>query len=250
MIETLEEMGGSRLAPHQELGFTCRPGLACFGACCRDKRLPLWPYDSLRLGRALGLAAEEFLATWAELEEDPRSGWPALRIKLTPEGICPFLGEDGCRVYADRPACCRIYPLAWAVAAGEPDGEPRQVYLRVAAPGCLGWDQAAGPTVAEWVAGQGLLPFQAANLRLLGLLMHPARRGRVRLTPPQTHAYLAALYNPAAFRPLVADPAFAARFGLPTERVARALADDEELIHLGQDWLAGQFFGAAAADRP
>jgi Fe-S-cluster containining protein len=27
------------------------------------------------------------------------------------EGRCVFLGEDGCRVYGDRPLLCRMYPF-------------------------------------------------------------------------------------------------------------------------------------------
>ena len=27
------------------------------------------------------------------------------------DGVCFFLGDDGCRVYLDRPAGCRFYPL-------------------------------------------------------------------------------------------------------------------------------------------
>ena len=39
---------------------------------------------------------------------------PIVKLKMGGEdgtGACPFLAEEGCTVYADRPAACRYYPL-------------------------------------------------------------------------------------------------------------------------------------------
>lgn len=118
MIEEEGGLAGRRLAPGKRLRFACGPGLACFNACCRDKRLPLLPYDLLRLRRGLGLPSDRVLAEHAELETDPVSGWPALRIRLGEGGACPFVSAQGCTIYAHRPTCCRIYPLARAPGPG------------------------------------------------------------------------------------------------------------------------------------
>ncbi|HET6921894.1 MAG TPA: YkgJ family cysteine cluster protein, partial [Anaeromyxobacteraceae bacterium] len=115
MIEAASDLAGRQLAPGEPFPFRCHPGLACFNSCCRDKRLMLLPYDVLRLARGLRVATGEFLAEHVELETDPGSGWPALRIRLAADGRCPFVGEAGCSVYRDRPTCCRIYPLARGV---------------------------------------------------------------------------------------------------------------------------------------
>ncbi|MCF8034325.1 MAG: YkgJ family cysteine cluster protein [Desulfarculaceae bacterium] len=243
MIETSGELQGRPLAPDQSFCFACRPGLACFNSCCTGKRLPLLPYDFLRLRQALDLPAAEVLSRHVELEADPVSGWPALRIKLTPEGACPFVSEQGCAVYLDRPTCCRIYPLARAVRPGKGGRPPREVFLRQDTPGCLGWDQPEELTIAAWTLDQGLAPYQAANNQAMGLFMHPARQGEVSLNDQQTHAFISALYNLEAFRPLAASPGFGEKFGFSQERLAEALADDEALLSLGVDWLTGVFFG-------
>lgn len=244
MIERGGELGGRRLAPGERFRFACRPGLACFNTCCRDKRLPLLPYDFLRLRRALGLPPAQVLADHAELEADPVSGWPALRLRLTAEGVCPLVTPQGCSVYAHRPTCCRVYPLARAVRPGQGGQAPREIFLRQDTPGCLGWDQPQELDAAAWVEQQGLAPYQTANNYGLRLFLHPARRGPVSLDERQAHAFISALYNLEAFRPLAASPGFGERFGFDDERIARALADEEELLKLGVDWLAGVLFGA------
>ncbi len=244
MIERGGELGGRRLAPGERFRFACRPGLACFNTCCRHKRLSLLPYDLLRLRRALVLPAASVLAQYTELEADPVSGWPAPRIKLSPSGVCPFVTPQGCAVYPHRPTCCRVYPLARAVRPSREGQAPQEVFLRQETPGCLGWDQPQELEVAAWVEQQGLAPYQAVNNYCLRLYLHPSRQGEVSLDQAQTHAFISALYNLEAFRPLAASPGFGDRFGFGRERVARALEDEEALLKLGVDWLAAAFFGS------
>lgn len=242
MIETEEQMGGRRLAPGETFCFACRAELACFNSCCRNKRLPLWPYDVLRLRLGLGLDSSEVLARHGELEFDPNSGWPALRLRLDDQGRCPLLGPQGCTVYAHRPAACRVYPLAWALAPGADGGRGREIFLRQKTPGCLGWTQDREHTTASWVEDQGLADYLEANSRFLDLWFHPGRRGRLKLSGPQTHAVIAALYNLDVFRRMAADPAFLQDAGLDPARAARAAHDDLELLLLGRDWLMARLF--------
>ena len=243
MIESGEQLEGRRLAPGESFSFACRPGLACFNTCCAHKRLLLLPYDLLRLRRGLGLDSATVLERFVELDLDPVSGWPVLRLRLDDQGRCPFVGPQGCGVYAHRPAACRVYPLARAVAPG-PDGRPaREVFLAQEAPGCLGWDQRRSLTVEAWVADQGLGPFQEANDALLGLFCHPRRHGRLELEPAQIHGVILALYNLDVFRRLAAQPEMARRQGLPEVRLPGALASDEALLDLGRDWLLNRLFG-------
>lgn len=242
MIETDGDLAGRRLDPTAPFPFRCHPALACFNACCRDKRLTLLPYDVLRLARALRRPTDEVLASYGTLEIDPRSGWPALRIALAADGRCPFVGGRGCAVYEDRPTCCRIYPLARAVSL-DAAGEPHDIILVETSPrGCLGFDGGDPATTVEaWAAGQGLAPYRAANDRMARLFLHPRRP--LSLSSEQVHAVIMALYNLDVFRRAVARPDFGARFGLDDAVVARALSSDEALLDLGQDWLTVQLFG-------
>lgn len=241
MIEAASELLGRRLRPDQALPFRCHPGLACFNSCCRGKRLTLLPYDVLRLRRALGCTSARFLAERGVLEIEPASGWPTLRLGLREDGRCPFVGAGGCGVYRDRPTCCRIYPLARAVGL-DGAGEPTEALLvEEVGAGCQGFGAPGGQTVAAWTREQGLDEYRAANDRLARLFLHPRRPRPLSLAPPEVHAVVMALYNLDVFRAFVGRPGFAGRWAMPD--VARALASDEALLELGQDWLAARLFG-------
>lgn len=242
MIEARSEVSGRRLGPADPLAFRCHPGIACFNSCCRNKRLGLLPYDALRLRRALALRSDELLAAHAELELEP-SGWPTVRIRLADDGRCPFVHAEGCGVYRDRPTCCRIYPLARAVSL-DAAGEPTSFFVAEDTGGrCLGFGAADAPTVDGWARGQGLDAYRAANDRLTRLLLHPRRPRPLSLAPAELHAAVMALYNVDVFREYAARPGFAAEAGVPGTRVEGALASDEALLELGQDWLARRLFG-------
>jgi Fe-S-cluster containining protein len=241
MIENQSQTGGAPLEPGQRFCFACRPELACFNTCCRDKRLPLWPYDVLRLCRALEAPSSQILEQYAELEMDPVSGWPALRLRLDSQGRCPFVSPAGCAVYAHRPAACRIYPLARLARPGTAGGPPEVVYMRQETKGCLGWDQSVEHDLADWDADQELAEYHHYNDALLPLLFHPKRKGRLNLNPRQLHAVILALYNPEMLRASLSQPVLRDKFD--SHRLNTAQQNAEELLLLGRDFLIEQLFG-------
>ncbi len=242
MIETETELTGRLVGASDPLPFRCHPGLACFNSCCRDKHLMLLPFDVLRMSRGLGCGSAEFLAQRVELEIEPSSGWPTLRLKLEPDGRCPFVGEAGCGVYANRPACCRIYPLGRAVRLDQ-GGEPREAFVAIdTGESCLGFGAQGNGTVEEWVRGQGFDEYKVANDAMARLFLDPRRPRPLSLSSDEVHAVVMALYNVDVFREFVAQPGFAARAGVESARVERALASDEALLELGRDWLSARLF--------
>jgi Fe-S-cluster containining protein len=73
--------------------------------CCRTLGPVFTDEDIARIARHLGIAQDEFIATY--LEPDELDAW--YRIKTTP---CPFLGEDSkCTIYDVRPEKCQGYPF-------------------------------------------------------------------------------------------------------------------------------------------
>lgn len=242
MIESEEQLDGERLAPGETFSFSCHAGLGCFNSCCRDKRLPLLPYDLLRLRRGLELSSDQLLERFAVMEMDPASGWPALRLGLDPEGRCPLVGPNGCTVYQHRPTCCRIYPLARAVRQ-HGGGGVEELFLRTETTGCEGWDQPHQLTVERWMEDQGLAEYRQANNRLLSFLLDPRAGRPMELDERQIGGVILGLYNLDQFRQLAAQDNFAGRFELEPEMVVQALDSDEALLELAQDWLTTQFFG-------
>ena len=71
--------------------------------CCKIVSPLLKPGDIKRLATHLGLSVEEFIDEY--LAEDEES--EGHRFKSTP---CPFLDNNLCTVYPQRPGDCRSYP--------------------------------------------------------------------------------------------------------------------------------------------
>ena len=84
--------------------FSCHNALSCFNTCCRNKHLPLTPYDILRIKGSLGIHSDDFLARYVVYRPDPESGFPILSIKMLQENtVCPFVTAEGVR-HLPRPA--------------------------------------------------------------------------------------------------------------------------------------------------
>ena len=117
-----------RLGPDSKFQFKCHKGVKCFNQCCRDINIILTPYDIIKLKTRLGLSSEEFLALYTEPQILEKTDLPVVMLKLLDEEgsdsdrkACPFVREDGCLVYEDRPTTCRYYPLGVASLSHKED---------------------------------------------------------------------------------------------------------------------------------
>jgi len=157
---------------------------AC-GRCCYHKRIPLGPYDVLRLARHGKLGTGEFLRRHVA----PDGPWLASR----PDGSCVFLDGGRCTVHADRPLACRVYPLGRWVAADEVETF-RTLRLHPQSAGRYGQDG----TVAGFLERQGLSPYFDAVDRLQSLFyrLFDALQGVLPARPELRQVTEAALLAP------------------------------------------------------
>jgi uncharacterized protein len=79
--------------------------------CCKTVRPTFDEEEIDRLAKRLGIERREFIDRY--LEPNERGEDNPWRTRTTP---CPFLKDDRCSVYEDRPADCRGYPYLY-----EPD---------------------------------------------------------------------------------------------------------------------------------
>ena len=101
-----------RLESVHPFKFRCHPGVSCFTGCCRDITILLTPYDVLRLKKGLGISSDQFLEEHTIII--PKKGLliPMVVLKMNEtDKRCPFVTDEGCTVYHDRPWPCRMYPL-------------------------------------------------------------------------------------------------------------------------------------------
>jgi len=224
--------------------FSCRKDLACFNTCCGNKDLVLTPYDVLRLKNALTLHSDEFLTQHTLYRLDPVSGFPVVTLKMTddPGRPCPFVGEQGCGVYQDRPTACRLYPLARATSGGASTTSREEFFFLLDTPKCLGIMESQTVSLETWLKDQGLHPYTEANNQMLDLVFRHHRDRCQPLEDRQLQKIFVACYNLDVFRDFVLKPGTPNIIEIDAETRQRISRDDTELLGLGFLYLRGGLF--------
>ncbi len=232
-----------RLCLTDTFRFSCHSDLSCFNRCCRNKHLPLTPYDILRIRKALGLHSDHFLETYALYRSDPHSGFPVLSVKMgDEEGECPFVGPDGCTIYHDRPTACRLFPLGRSSGIGRGGTTREEFFYLLDTPGCEGIKEKKVQSVKDWTDDQGLLPYIDMNDKMLGLLFHPRRDRSRRLDQGQQQKVMVACYNVDLFREFVFKTGFLEQYQIGRETRNTVAENDTALLALGFTYLDQTLF--------
>ncbi|MCD6297338.1 MAG: YkgJ family cysteine cluster protein [Deltaproteobacteria bacterium] len=224
--------------------FSCHKDLACFNTCCRNKHLPLTPYDILRLKNALNLHSDEFLSRYTVYSLDQDSGFPIISLGMgdAPQKACPFVAPEGCRVYNDRPMACRLFPLGRLSGIDHGRMAKEEFYYLLDIPGCLGFGEKKIRTVEEWRNNQGLLPYTEINDRMLDLVFHPGRDRTKPLDERQLQKVMVACYNLDVFREFVFETGFLDSYEIDKETCSKIKNDDTDLLNLGFAYLGRALF--------
>ncbi|MBN2243318.1 MAG: YkgJ family cysteine cluster protein [Acidobacteria bacterium] len=232
-----------RLGPDDRFAFRCCQSLECFTSCCRDVSIVLTPYDIIRMKRALEIDSSSFLDKYTISPFTRDQKIPAVLLKMDPQTkSCPFVSsEKGCRIYANRPWACRMYPLGMA----EPDNptpEDRRFYFLLKEDNCLGHREGRSITVAEWIADQGIEEYEAYGAPFKELMLHPFWNGGETLQPEQIDMYHMACYDLDRFRRFVFETSFLRLFDIDEARIEAMRTDDLELSDFAMQWLKFSLF--------
>ncbi|MBN2124371.1 MAG: YkgJ family cysteine cluster protein [Deltaproteobacteria bacterium] len=216
--------------------FHCHPGLSCFTRCCGDITIVLTPYDVLRLKNNLGISSDEFLEKHTIVVSKEKRLLPIVILKMD-EGDkrCPFVTEDGCVVYPDRPWPCRMYPLNIA-----DDGT---FHLITDSEHCKGLEETKEKKIEDWLAEQAIEPYEAMNELFAGITRPLMAQDLDIDNPDITKMTFMALYNLDRFRDFVFSSSFLNRFDVEPDRVEKIKKDDLELLKFAVDWVKFGLFG-------
>ncbi len=238
--DSLDSLPGRRMADEERFRFECRPDLACFGLCCRNLNLFLYPYDVARLRKNLGITSGEFVDRHTHAVLRPGSHFPdvLLAMEENEEKTCPFLSQGLCRVYPDRPDACRTFPLEMGAWTDE-RGENREVVLFRPPDFCLGKDQERTFTAETWERDQNALVHHRMTRQWGRLLAHFTEDpwGGEGPSGPRARMAFMATYNPDEFRRFVRESSFLKRYRVPGNVVKKIRSDDLELLSLGMEWV-------------
>ena len=227
------------------MGFECASQNPCFNECCRDLNQALTPYDILRMKIALGKDSNSFLREYTSLHNGPESGLPIVTFKPNPATghACPFVKEDGCGVYEDRPASCRMYPLARAIARDRVTGDVKEFFALIEEDHCKGFGREGGRTIAQWLHGQKVDGHNQENDKLMALisLKNQIRPGS--MAGAESDIFYTALYDMDTFRNQIFVEGLLGDLDVGEKIMAAIKEDDLSLLNFGIAWVKYKLFG-------
>jgi len=235
-----------RLGPDDTFKFACHPGISCFNKCCGDVNIFLSPYDVLRMKRRLGMTSSEFLDKYTLLPVQKGMKTPVvvLRMKDDDAKTCPFLTDEGCGIYSDRPWPCRMYPLGLAASKDTPDGwRGERFYFVMQEEGCQGLCEAKEWTVRQWLEDQGIDEYDEWGEAFKELSLHDFFETGGTLTPDKMHMLFVGCYDLDKFREFVFESTLLDRFEVDEEFVREMRYNEESLLRFAFLWLRFSLFG-------
>jgi uncharacterized protein len=231
-----------RMGPEDSFTFGCHRSLDCFTRCCSDVSIVLTPYDVLRLKRALRTDSSEFLDKYTLSPFTEEQKIPAVILRMDPETRkCPFVTDQGCSVYADRPWACRMYPLGVAEPKN-PSPSDQAFHFLVREDICHGHGQGQSYTVRQWLADQGIEEYQMMGASFRDLMLHDFWDKGEALTPQKMDMYYMACFDLDRFRRFVFETRFLSLFLVDEARMEALRTDDEELLEFAMQWLRFSLF--------
>ena len=247
----MENSGGvagiqpEKLGPDNQFNFNCHSKVSCFTKCCRGIKITLTPYDVIRLKTRLGLPSQEFLAIYTVPHLLEKTDLPMITLKLMEdeEESCPFVRDDGCLIYSDRPTTCRYYPLGVATLVHKEGAEDAGFYFFVNEPHCRGFEEDKEWTVKEWRKDQGVDIYDEINEWWTDLVVRKRSfPPNIKLTDQAKKMFFLVSYNIDKFRAFVFESSFLDRYEVDEETIRKIKADDIELLKFGLKWMRDVLF--------
>jgi Fe-S-cluster containining protein len=216
--------------------FRCHKGIQCFTKCCSNIDILLTPYDVVRLKKRLGMTSDVFLEAYTYMDVDPKTSHPHAMLKMgdDKDRTCPFLSDEGCTVYTDRPANCRYYPVGQGTMNKEvKDGtRTEEFYFFVKEKHCLGYNEKKEWTIKSWREDQGVDEYDKVNSGWKSLQLRKNLPGKELEESKQFQFYMAS-YDLDRFKRYIFESDFLNIFDIDEETQKKIREDEVELIQFG-----------------
>jgi uncharacterized protein len=234
-----------RFSLDSEFRFLCHKDVKCFTKCCRGIKISLTPYDIIRLKNRLELSSDDFLAIYTEPHLLEKTNLPIVTLKLLDDDkkSCPFVRDDGCLVYSDRPTTCRYYPLGVASLAHKDGSDDKEFYFFVNEPHCMGFEESKEWTVRKWREDQGVDIHDGINAQWTDLIVRKRSfPPNVMLTDQAKKMFFMVSYNIDKFREFIFESTFLERHDIDDKTIENIKKDEIELLKFGTKWLKSLLF--------
>ena len=234
-----------RLSHDSRFKFKCHPGVACFTQCCRGISIILTPYDVMRLKTRLDLPSDQFLALYTKPHLLEKTDIPVVTLKHLDDDqeSCPFVRDDGCIIYQDRPTACRYYPLGVASLQHKEGADDEGFFFFINEPHCKGFEEDRAWTVRQWREDQGVDLRDEVNAEWTDLVVHKRSfPPNIKLTEQAKKMFFMVSYDIDKFRRFVFDSTFLERIPVDAKKREELAADDVRLLKFGVNWLKSILF--------
>ena len=226
--------------------FRCYKGIECFNAFCRNIDITLTPYDILRLKQRLGISSTEFLAKYTYPFEFNKNSIAGVKFKTVEAGTaCPFMNEEGCSVYSDRPTACRYYPVGLLSMRRADENFDTASYAMVQEDHCKGHFEEREISIKDYRKEQEVEDYDehGRGWRQLILKMKSAGPSIGTLSKKSLQLFFMACYDLDRFREFVKSEGFSATFELDEATRKTLYEDDLELLKFGDRLIRQVMFG-------
>jgi Fe-S-cluster containining protein len=243
--EAMAQIDPVRFGPDNRFRFRCHSKVSCFTQCCRGINIILTPYDIIQLKNRLNLSSDEFLAIYTQPKILEKTDLPVVGLKLLDDErqSCPFVRDDGCIVYTDRPTSCRYYPLGVASLVHKEGADDEGFYFFVHESHCKGFEEDTEWRVRDWRKDQGVDQHDEINAEWTDLVVRKRSfPANIKLTDKSKQMFFMASYNIDQFRRFVFDSSFLDRYEVDPETVAAIRDDEVALLKFGLKWLRTVLF--------
>jgi hypothetical protein len=248
MEDIIKTLSGNPVQPirmdlDSKFSFMCHKGLECFTQCCGKIDIFITPYDVVRIKNRLGITSGEFLVNYVQLMELKKSKLPLYMLKMTKEGRCPFVTEEGCTIYSDRPVVCRYYPIGFGLLKSKEVGGG-DFFFPIKEHYCKGYEEEKEWTIREWREAQEINIFDFINKDWFDIVL-----SKKLLAPDfkpdqkSVSLYLMCSYDIDNFRKFVFESRFLSLYDVDEETVEIIKEDETELLKFAHKWLHGVLFG-------
>jgi len=234
-----------RLNKESKFTFGCNKNVSCFNKCCSDVNIFLTPYDIIRLKNRLKISSQVFLDKYTLLPIDEKQNHPVVMLKMDNDEnkSCPFVTEEGCSVYEDRPWSCRMFPLGVASPKETDENGDGEFYFLLEESVCRGFEEDTNWTIDKWMKGQKVAEYTEMGEHFKEISLHEYFKQKKQLEPAKLEMFYTVCYNIDKFREFVFQSTFFKRFKVDEEIVKKIKEDDKELLLFGFNWLRYCLFG-------
>lgn len=218
--------------------FYCGKDVECFNLCCRDINLYLTPYDILRIKRRLGMSSREFLKLYTLPLFSEQVGHPVILLKMIPDETrnCPFVSEDGCLIYSDRPWSCRSFPLEHISDSRYPE------FTLIKRDFCTGFGRGKNYAIRKWRESQNVAVYEEINDEWKKVTHNEKFLSQNLLEGQARDIFFLGSYNVDEFRNLVFRSDFLRYFDIDKKTLKKIKSNETELLLFAFQWIRQVLF--------